>query len=554
MLFRISLAWLAFLLAATIAPVSAQTIPGLPFSAPTPAASSVPSAPVQIDGQTLFTVAAGGSDQLPVAARAADIEDVFAQILAESGSGSSAHTVYNPASLRVRIERHDDSDVLEVIDAQHSDPLPVVTVTSADAQAHQMDADQLAAQWQESLQGALVQALLIRQPRTQQAHIEEAVIAGIALALLTLIGYGGVLAFGRHIDALVNELEARASDLQAAGTQPPSLETPASEAHRRHVTALSLQSLKPERKLALYRALRGLVLWSLLLLWFGAAAWATMLFPQTSILGHTLLANGFAIALIWIGTGFIDRILAIMIGRLPLVWDLRHFANAEERTRQTLRIPTIVQAMNGFKTVVLVFLALLATMTQLGIPVGSVVTIGGLAAIAVSLAAQNLIRDVVSGFLVLAEDQFVVGDFVTINGASGLVERLTLRMVQIRDGSGSLVTISNSAATSVINHSRNWSRVDYAISIDPAADVSRAIDLLHSTIAGIQADPAWHESFVDPVEWIGVDGLSRDGIVIRARIKTAPLRQFALQRELNLRVSKAFAEAKIAFGAPVPAT
>jgi moderate conductance mechanosensitive channel len=552
--FRISLAWLAFLLAALIAPASAQTIPGLSFSTPAPAASSLPSAPVEIDGQTLFTVATGSADQLPVATRAADIEDVFAQILAASGSGSSAHTVYNPATMHVGIERHGSVDVLDVVDAGHRDPMPIVTVTSADAQAHQMSADELAAQWQETLQGALMQALLIRQPRTQQAHLEEAVIAGIAVVLLTLAGYGGVLGLGRRIDALVSELEARQSDMQAAGNQPPSLETPAAEAHRRHLTALSLQSLKPERKLALYRAVRGLVLWSLLLLWFAAAAWATMLFPQTSILGHSLVANGFAIALIWAGTGLLDRVLAIMIGRLPAVWDLRHYANADERTRQTLRIPTIVQAMNGFKTVVLVFLALLATMTQLGIPVGSVVTIGGLAAVAVSLAAQNLIRDIVSGFLVLAEDQFVVGDFVTINGASGLVERLTLRMVQIRDGSGSLVTISNSAATSVINHSRNWSRVDYAISIDPAADVSRAIDLLHSTITDLQSDPAWHESFVDPVEWIGVEGLSRDGIVIRARIKTAPLRQFALQRELNLRVSKAFAEAKIPFGAAVPAT
>ena len=74
----------------------------------------------------------------------------------------------------------------------------------------------------------------------------------------------------------------------------------------------------------------------------------------------------------------------------------------------------------------------------------------------IPLASQNLIRDFVSGFLVLLEDQFVVGDYVTINGASGIVERLTLRMVQIRDSGGALITISHSAATMVQNHSRNW--------------------------------------------------------------------------------------------------
>jgi moderate conductance mechanosensitive channel len=175
------------------------------------------------------------------------------------------------------------------------------------------------------------------------------------------------------------------------------------------------------------------------------------------------------------------------------------------------------------------------------------------AAIAVSLAAQNLIRDVVSGLLVLAEDQFVVGDFVMINGFSGMVERLTLRMVQLRSVAGSLVTISHSASTSVVNHSRNWSRVDYAVSIDPAADVECAMALIRSTIDDLRLDPAWNGTIVGSVEAIGVDGMSRDGLIIRVRIKTAPLRQFALQRELNYRVCRAFGEAKIGFGAPVVA-
>jgi small-conductance mechanosensitive channel len=114
-----------------------------------------------------------------------------------------------------------------------------------------------------------------------------------------------------------------------------------------------------------------------------------------------------------------------------------------------------------------------------------------------------------------------------------------------------LVTISHSASTSVVNHSRNWSRVDYAVSIDPAADVECAIALIRSTIDELRLDPAWNGTIVGSAESIGVDALSRDGVIIRAHIKTAPLRQFALQRELNFRISRAFGEAKIGFGAPV---
>jgi small-conductance mechanosensitive channel len=536
----------------------AQTFPSLPFASPSPVSSgAAASAPVVLDGQTLFTVSVNpqAKDQLPAAVRAGNIGDVLEQIIATQGSGKDAHTAYDPSSLRVGIDRTGGQIVLTVVDAQHRDPLPIVTVTDVDAQAQQQpNTEALGAQWQEALQGALVHALVIRQPGAQQLHLTQAIAIGITLAALTVIGYGFVLVLGRRIDALTTDVEAHERELATANAQPATPETAGAEAHHRHVTALSLLSIRPTRRLALLRSMRAILLWGLLLAWFGGGTWAAMQFPQTTPLGHTLLTNGFALALIWISAGLIDRTLAIAVERLPAIWDLRRYASADERTRQMLRVPTIVRAMNGFKTTILVFLALLATMTQLGIPVGSVVTIGGVAAIAVTLAAQNLIRDVVSGFLVLSEDQFVVGDFVTINGSSGMVERLTLRMVQIRDATGSLVTISHSSATSVVNHSRNWSRVDYAVSIDPAADVERVIALIRSTIAELERDAEWKDAIVDPVEWIGVDGLSRDGIIIRARIKTAPLRQFALQRELNFRISRAFAQAEIGYGAPVPAT
>ena len=525
---------------------------GLPFGSPAPVAvSGLASAPIVLDGQTLFSVtaAANAKDQLPVAERARDIADVLAEILAPRGA--DAKPAYDPRSLRVTVERHGDQNILTVIDDRHRTPLPVVTVTNADALAQQTNPDALATQWQEVLQGALVHALLIRQPGERQRNLALATGLAVALAVMSIVAYGLILMLRRRIEALVAELDDQRRELADAQAQPAAPETSADAAHNERIASLSLRALGPARRLALFRSLSGLLFWGMLLAWFGAGTWAALLFPQTTPLGRTFLKNGFSIALIWIGTAVIDRVSAIAIGRLPLLWDMRHFASPEERTRQTLRVPTIVRALSGFKTFVLLFIAVLATMTQIGIPVGSVVTIGGVTAIAVSLATQNLIRDFVSGFLVLAEDQFVVADFVTINGFSGLVERLTLRMVQIRDGSGSLVTISHSSATSVVNHSRNWSRVDYAVSIEPTADVAHAIEIIRSTIAQIEADAEWKDTIVDPVEWIGVDALSRDGIVIRARIKTAPLRQFALQRELNFRIGRAFGEAKIGLGAPV---
>ena len=485
----------------------AQSFPNLTFSSPAPAAAAASAlAPVVLDGQTLFTVAASADahDTLAAPTRASDIEAVIAQIVEARA--------YDPGTLRVVVQRLGAENVLAVLDTTHADALPVVTVTSDDARAHVEGADQLAARWQETLQFALVHALLIREPAVQRRHLIEAGAVAAALAILTFVA------------VLLN------------GTL------------RRRIEALD----EEHERMGLLRALRGALLFAALLAWFAAATWAALLFPQTTPYGHAVLQNALAIGLIWIGAALLDRLISAAIQRLPVVWDLGRFATADERSRQSLRVPTIVRAMNGFKTVVLVFIALLSTMTQLGIPVGSVVTIGGLAAIAVSLAAQNLIRDVVSGFLVLSEDQFAVGDQVTINGSSGLVERLTLRMVQIRDAAGNLVTISHSAETSVVNRSRNWSRVDFTVSVHPMTDIDAALALLTSTIAGVEADPQWSGTYLDTVEWVGVDGLSRDGLILRAWIKTAPARQFALKRELQLRVARAFGAAGIRYGAAPP--
>jgi small conductance mechanosensitive channel len=155
---------------------------------------------------------------------------------------------------------------------------------------------------------------------------------------------------------------------------------------------------------------------------------------------------------------------------------------------------------------------------------------------------------------VLFEDQYVVGDYITINAQSGIVENLSLRMAQIRDTGGNLITIPHSSVTSVVNHSRNWSRVDYRVSVDPGADIGKALAAVRYAIGEVAREERWRGMVLDPVEWIGVDGMSRDGIIIRASMKTAPLRQFELRRAINERVHARLLEANIGLGAPIPET
>jgi len=539
--------------------VSAQSFPGLPLATPAPSNPALDAlyatAPITLDGITLFQLAVPVTQNTtnPVAVRANAVSDALDEVLATTEQHGETETVYEPQTLHVEIVRDNGQTVLEAVDAHHTTGVIVVTVTSADAEYAASSIDGVAQEWQSVLQTNLVRALTIRQPANQRRTITTVAIVAAVLVILTVIAFLLSTLFARRIAALTQTLAARNAQVDAPENQPESPDDPASHERRRaRLLGVLARRVDPEKQQTLYRALRLMTISIAVLAWVAGISWALLQFPQTAAAGVWLLRNFFGVAAIWIGALVVDRLLTITVDRLPTLWELRAFGATEDTQRQLLRAPTIARALGGLKSVIIIFVALLATMTQIGIPVGSVVTLGGLAAIGVSLAAQNLIRDVLSGFLILIEDQFVVGDLVTINGSRGSVERLTLRMVQIRDVTGSLITLSNSAATVVINHSRNWARVDYEIPIDIAADVPFAISLLQKQIAELQSDPEWKSAIAEPAEWIGIDALSRDGAVVRARIKAAPLRQYALRRELNERVAKAFAEAKIGYGAPLP--
>jgi small conductance mechanosensitive channel len=511
-------------------------------------------APVTLDGQTLFTIAAPlvlQPGQTPIAQRQISVENALTQLVAQIYTQNGSTTVYSPYTLRVGRKPIDGQFVLQASDARHPSPVSIVTITPADAKFQGTTTASLAAKWLAILRGSLHTALLKRQPAVVEHHEREAAIVGAALVAFTIAVWTLLLLpLARRIERIQRRLKQRGAQLEQAQSAPSDQST--AHERRRTFLALAVRVSDPMRQASVYHSISAAIVWVLVLIWFGALLWGFSLFPQTTPLARQVVRTVLAIAAIWIAAGLINRILDVLIARLGQVWRNRHYPTSDERARALLRIPTITSAMAGSKAFLLFFIALLVTLSDLSVPIWSVVTFGGLTAIGITLAAQNFVRDFVNGFLVLYEDQYVIGDYITINAQSGIVEELTLRMVQIRDIAGNLITIPHSTATSVVNHSRNWSRVDYRVPIDPNADVAKAQTLIRTAIAELAREERWRGMVLDPVEWIGVDGLSRDGVVIRASMKTAPLRQFELRRAINERVYQRLHEAGIALGAPLP--
>src|SRR5579884_1378297 len=504
---------LSALVFALVPPAAAAQVLPVPFASPAPSNNGIEqsgifeTAPVTLDGAVLFRVVEPlSAGPVPITDRANTIETALQEVVAPVTLDGRDTTAYDPATLKVVLRSENGQTVLVATDARHHDPLTLLTVTANDAQYYGDTAADLGTQWQSVLQDALVRALQKRQPATMRQHVTVVEEVGAGLFIFTVL-----MAFLSA--ALTRRLERIRRDED------------------------------PGRAL---RALRSAIVYALLLLWFAALVWGLSLFPETTPFARTLGHGATAILGTWVLAAVMNRLLDFAIARGSSVWARE--VRVDGSARSLLRAPTIARALSGFKAFVIVFLAALATLGEVGIPVGSVVTIGGLIAVAISLAAQNFVRDFLNGFLVLFEDQYVMGDYVTINGMTGLVEQLTLRMVQVRDGDGSLVTVPHSSVTNVINHSRNWSRVDYRISLDPNADAFRAMELLRATLDEIAKDPDWRDAVLIPVEWMGIEGFTSTWTYLRASVKTAPLRQYELRREINARVRRAFAAEKIGYG------
>ncbi len=203
------------------------------------------------------------------------------------------------------------------------------------------------------------------------------------------------------------------------------------------------------------------------------------------------------------------------------------------REQQTRTLAGIVYSA-GSKVVWVI--ALLTALDQLKINILPAVTFAGLASLALGFGAQTLVRDVIAGFNIVLEDQYVVGDTVQISEYTGRVEHLTLRRTVLRDARGALVTIANGEIRTVSNLSRDWSQAFVDVALAPETPVEKTLKALETAAAALRGDPAWSQALVDGPRILGVQDFDRTASTIRLQVRTAPTRQDEVARELRRRI------------------
>lgn len=210
---------------------------------------------------------------------------------------------------------------------------------------------------------------------------------------------------------------------------------------------------------------------------------------------------------------------------------------AKLREQQTR---TLAGVLYGVGSKVVWAVALLTALSVFKINILPAVTLAGLASLAVGFGAQTLIRDLITGFYIVLEDQYVVGDTIQIAENIGRVEHLTLRRTVIRDARGALVTIANGEIRTVSNLSRDWSQAFVDVSLAPESPIEKTLQALETAAAALRGDPAWSQALVDGPRVLGVQNFDRNSSTVRLQVRTAPTRQDEVARELRRRIQVEF--------------
>jgi small conductance mechanosensitive channel len=519
-------------------------------------------APVKLDGQILFKVASPTVlnrdeqvNQIPVEIRANRIEENLNRIIGNNiihlspPYGIETSTVYDPKTLKVYVAKLNNTTTIFARDNAHPLPFPLLTVTQSDAEYWGMPIEQVAALMQDKVEQHLHQAL---EERTT-IHLSLQALKAVLIILGILTGSFVLWLFGKLLHKRNKFLKAQQVDEAEESSPTSNKALDENDPAFQRLNALHRQKYQSalERQRSLITLVSWLILWINVSLWVVGILLVLSLFPWTKSLVWTILSLPIKLLGICFVVSLINLLSNALLNILEKAWNRYHIFASEDEQRKSLRLVTTINVLKDFKVVAIYLIAIIWGISILGAPVSSILAASGLLVIALSFSFQNLVKDILTGFLILWEDQFAIGDTITIqntNGhlASGLVENMNLRITQLRDLRGRLITIPNSTITQVQNMTRSWSQVDFSVLISHGTDIDQAIAVIQKSAQLMLEEKDWRESIVTSPHVLGIDSVSHSGLLIRVLIRTKPAQQWRVEREFRRRVLIALGEHNIA--------
>ena len=255
------------------------------------------------------------------------------------------------------------------------------------------------------------------------------------------------------------------------------------------------------------------------------------------LLLHWLLTHGVNVVIILVGAFIVVRAANLAIEHLRFKLARRRATTDLEWQR---RAATLGGILTSLVTATVAFVAILMLLRELTIDVLPILTGAGIAGLAIGFGAQNLVRDVISGFFLILEDQVRVGDLARINGVAGTVEQINLRTIVVRDGDGAVQVFPNGTITALANLSKQFAYAVVDLRVAYIENMDRVMGTLREVGASMERDPSWHALVLEPLEIVGIESLADGAATVRVKFKTPPLYQGKVANELRRRVLGAF--------------
>jgi len=248
-----------------------------------------------------------------------------------------------------------------------------------------------------------------------------------------------------------------------------------------------------------------------------------------------LLTSGIRIAVI-----IVIALIAVWMSRMLSNRMLSAFIKRGVEGEAKKRAQTLGSLLRYLLLVAISVTAFIMILGEFGIEIGPVLAAAGVVGLALGFGSQHLVQDVISGFFIILDDEIRVGDYVQTAGKGGVVERVNLRMTVLRDFSGNVHYIRNGQIDIVTNLTKDFSRYVFEIGVAYREDVDEVFEVIKEVDKDLREDPEYGPMILEPIEIMGLDQFADSALVIKARTKTTPIKQWKVAREFNRRLKKAF--------------
>ncbi len=260
---------------------------------------------------------------------------------------------------------------------------------------------------------------------------------------------------------------------------------------------------------------------------------------------ESVAATGIKILMILFLTWIAFKVANKVLSRLQQQLVNKSAAEGEPKTESAKRIDTIIRLTRQAIMLVLWLVVGLMILNELGVQIGPIIASAGIAGLAIGFGAQNLVRDFISGFFIILENQIRVGDVAVINGTGGLVEEINFRTTVLRDLGGIVHVFPNGTINTLSNVTNEWSAYVFDIGVAYKENTDNVIEIMRKVGGEMLQDEEFGKSMIEEPEIFGVDKFADSAVVIKGRIKTKPIKQWVVGREYLRRIKHAFDENNI---------